>query len=63
MRLTGAKSFMASFPVSGEPNRLSPSGLDFNRIGLRALASLSTSTAVTCPEVSASTSIAQRAGT
>ena len=63
MRLAGKKSFMMSFPVSGDPNKLSPSGRDFIRRGFLAVASCKTSAAVICPLLAFSTSIAQRAGT
>src|SRR5215475_3654111 len=54
---------MVSFPASEGPKRLSSSPRDFSRIGLRALASVNTSTAGTAPSVSLSTSTAQRDGT
>ena len=63
MRLAGAKSFMVSFPVSNDPNKLSPSGRDFIRSGFLAVASFKTSAAVIWPLLAFSTSIAQRAGT
>src|SRR5581483_6638940 len=63
MRFAGANGFMVSLPAKDGPKRLSSSPRDLTLIGLRAFASLSTSTARILPWVARSTSIAQRDGT